>query len=62
MEPRWSEMGDRYVVKLFRDFVFHQLDEEGHPLLDLGHVMACLNKVSYYIRWSTKDVGELGNS
>jgi hypothetical protein len=46
MEPRWSEMGDRYVVKLFRDFVFHQVDEDGNPLLDLGHVMSSLNKVS----------------
>jgi PAB-dependent poly(A)-specific ribonuclease subunit 3 len=45
MEPRWSEMGDRYVVKLFRDYVFHQVDEDGNPLLDLGHVMLCLNKV-----------------
>ncbi|KAJ3552928.1 hypothetical protein NM688_g3893 [Phlebia brevispora] len=25
-DPRWSETGDRYIVKLFRDYVFHQLD------------------------------------
>ena len=46
MEPRWSEMGDRYVIKLFRDYVFHQVDEDGNPLIDLGHVVSCLNKVS----------------
>lgn len=22
--PQWSETGDRYLLKLFRDFVFHQ--------------------------------------
>ena len=44
-EPRWSETGDRYIIKLFRDFVFHQVDEHGNPVLDMSHVMTCLNKV-----------------
>ncbi|KAJ9121644.1 hypothetical protein QFC22_002264 [Naganishia vaughanmartiniae] len=26
-DTRWSETGDRYVLKLFRDFVFHSVDE-----------------------------------
>lgn len=34
----------RYVAKLFRDFVFHQVDEEGSPLLDYGLVAESLNK------------------
>ncbi len=25
MDPSWSETGDRYLLKLFRDFVFHQV-------------------------------------
>ncbi|KNC74692.1 hypothetical protein SARC_12767, partial [Sphaeroforma arctica JP610] len=24
MDPSWSETGDRYLLKLFRDYVFHQ--------------------------------------
>lgn len=45
-DPRWSETGDRYIVKLFRDYVFHQLDEHGRPVVNLSHVLTCLNKVA----------------
>ena len=45
-DSRWSETGDRYIIKLFRDYVFHQVDERGRPVLSLSHVLACLNKVS----------------
>ncbi|EME48099.1 hypothetical protein DOTSEDRAFT_167686 [Dothistroma septosporum NZE10] len=41
----WSETGERYYLKLFRDFVFHQVDPEGRPVLDLGHIITCLNKL-----------------
>lgn len=41
----WSETGERYYLKLFRDYVFHQVDHEGRPVLDLGHVLMCLNKL-----------------
>lgn len=44
-DPRWSETGDRYIIRLFRDYVFHQVDEHGNPLLDLTHVLTCLNKL-----------------
>ncbi|KAG1777892.1 hypothetical protein EV702DRAFT_1098247 [Suillus placidus] len=44
-EPRWSETGDRYIIKLFRDYVFHQVDENGNPVINLSHVLACLNKL-----------------
>lgn len=41
----WSETGERYYLKLFRDYVFHQIDAEGRPVIDLGHILTCLNKV-----------------
>jgi len=41
----WSETGERYYLRLFRDYVFHQTDAEGRPVLDLGHVLGCLNKL-----------------
>ncbi|KAI0790951.1 kinase-like domain-containing protein [Abortiporus biennis] len=44
-DSRWSETGDRYIVKLFRDYVFHQVDEHGRPVVNLSHVLTCLNKL-----------------
>lgn len=44
-DSRWSETGDRYIIKLFRDYVFHQVDENGNPLLNMGHVLTCLSKL-----------------
>lgn len=41
----WSETGERYYLKLFRDYVFHQVDHEGRPVLELGHIVTCLNKL-----------------
>lgn len=46
MDPSWSETGDRYLLKLFRDYLFHQVAESGAPWVDLAHIVACLNKVS----------------
>ncbi|CAG8488906.1 7888_t:CDS:10 [Diversispora eburnea] len=45
MDPSWSETGDRYLIKLFRDYVFHQVDEHGYPVIDMSHVLVCLNKL-----------------
>ncbi|KAI9203946.1 uncharacterized protein BJ171DRAFT_507112 [Polychytrium aggregatum] len=45
MDASWSETGDRYLLKLFRDYVFHQVDEKGNPILDLAHIVQCLNKL-----------------
>ncbi|CAM6115673.1 unnamed protein product [Calypogeia fissa] len=45
MESGWSDTGDRYLLKLFRDFVFHQTTEDGTPLIDWTHVINCLNKL-----------------
>lgn len=45
MDPSWSETGDRYMLKLFRDFVFHAVDEHGVPWMDMAHMVSCLNKL-----------------
>jgi PAB-dependent poly(A)-specific ribonuclease subunit 3 len=45
MDPAWSETGDRYLLKLFRDYVFHQVAADGRPWLDLSHVVYCLNRL-----------------
>ena len=45
MDPTWSETGDRYMLKLFRDYLFHQVDENGGPWIDQAHMVQCLNKV-----------------
>lgn len=47
MDPtgRWSETGDRYYLKLFRDYVFHSVDSDNQPVVDLAHVLTCLNKL-----------------
>jgi len=41
----WSETGERYYLKLFRDYVFHQVDHDGRAVMDLGHIVTCLNKL-----------------
>jgi PAB-dependent poly(A)-specific ribonuclease subunit 3 len=41
----WAETGDRYLLKLFRDFVFHRLTPEGGPDLDWGGVVESLTKL-----------------
>ncbi|KAK7789628.1 hypothetical protein R5R35_012326 [Gryllus longicercus] len=45
MDQAWSETGDRYMLKLFRDYVFHQVTEDGSPWVDMSHVVQCLNKL-----------------
>ncbi|CEP17331.1 hypothetical protein [Parasitella parasitica] len=30
-DARWSETGDRYIIKLFRDYIFHRVNEIGVP-------------------------------
>jgi len=41
----WSETGDRYLLKLFMDYVFHQRDDSGNPVVDWGAVVQRLNKL-----------------
>lgn len=41
----WSETGDRYVVKLFRDYLFHRQDDNGRAILDMGGVVDALHRL-----------------
>ena len=41
----WSDTGDRYILRLFRDYVFHQKDEQGRNVVDFGHVLDSLAKL-----------------
>jgi PAB-dependent poly(A)-specific ribonuclease subunit 3 len=45
MDRAWSETGDRYVLKLFRDFVFHQAGGAGLPVVDVAHVIESLMRL-----------------
>ncbi|KAF4119877.1 PAB-dependent poly(A)-specific ribonuclease subunit 3 [Geosmithia morbida] len=44
-DQSWSENGGRYLLKLFRDYAFHQVDRDGNPVLDIGHMIRCMNKL-----------------
>merc|ERR1712025_465113 len=44
-DTAWAETGDRDMLKLFRDYVFHQTMEDGRPFLDMAHVIANLNRL-----------------
>jgi PAB-dependent poly(A)-specific ribonuclease subunit 3 len=44
-DVKWSEVGERFTLKLFRDYVFHQVGADGKPVCDLGHMISCLNKL-----------------
>lgn len=45
MGMAWSETGDRFLLKLFREYLFHQVTESGKPWIDMAHIITCLNKV-----------------
>jgi len=44
-DPNWSENGERYLLKLFRDYVFHQVDAQGNPTVDMSHIIRTLSKL-----------------
>ncbi|KAI8431093.1 hypothetical protein MSG28_001150 [Choristoneura fumiferana] len=45
MDASWSETGDRYMLKLFRDYLFHSVGADGRPWLDYAHLSHCLNQL-----------------
>jgi PAB-dependent poly(A)-specific ribonuclease subunit 3 len=36
---------DLEIISLFKDYLFHQLNENGSQIVDYGHVIDCLNKL-----------------
>lgn len=45
LESGWAETGDRYMLKLFRDHVFHAVAGDGSAWPDLSHVLHSLNRL-----------------
>ncbi|SCU94523.1 LAFA_0F22320g1_1 [Lachancea sp. 'fantastica'] len=45
IDINWSEAGERFPIVLFYDYVFHQTNESGKPVMDLTHVLRCLNRL-----------------
>ncbi|CAO1314321.1 unnamed protein product [Diamesa tonsa] len=45
LDVTWSETGNRYMLKLFRDYLFHTVTEDGNPWLDMAHIVTTLNKL-----------------
>lgn len=45
IDINWSESGTKFPIILFYDYVFHQVDSNGKPKMDLTHVLRCLNKL-----------------
>ncbi|CCK71428.1 PAN-complex poly(A)-binding subunit PAN3 KNAG_0H00120 [Huiozyma naganishii CBS 8797] len=45
IDINWSESGEKFPIILFYDFVFHQMDESGKAIVDLTHILRCLNKL-----------------
>ena len=44
-DPRWTDTGDRYLLKLLKSYVFYRADESGQAWTDLAHVVSTLNKL-----------------
>lgn len=45
IDINWSESGEKFPIILFYDYVFHQVDAQGKAVMDLTHVLRCLNKL-----------------
>lgn len=44
-DPNWSSTGERYLISLFRDYLFHSVEDSGKPVLDLSHILTNLNRL-----------------
>lgn len=44
-DQSWAESGDRFLVRMFRNYLFRQVNESGQPWLEISHIIAALNKV-----------------
>ena len=41
----WSDTNDSHIIRLFCDYVFHQKDEQLHPVFEYGRVVDSLAKL-----------------
>jgi hypothetical protein len=44
-DPSWADTSERYVLRLFMEYIFKQYTEEGEPSLDWGLTFEALNKL-----------------
>lgn len=44
-DVHWKDTRDRYLLKLLREYVFHQTLESGEPSLEMRHVFDYLYKL-----------------
>lgn len=44
-DKSWCETGKRYLLKLFRDYLFHEMDKDGNAIIDYGFIIDVLYKV-----------------
>lgn len=44
-DGNWQENGSKFIIKLFRDYIFFQYDEFGKPSCNLSRVLVNLNKL-----------------
>jgi len=44
-DTQWGEHADRYLLRVFGDSVFHQVDDEGRPVIDFAQLVLALNKL-----------------
>lgn len=41
----WEDTGDRYMLRLFRNYLFRQMNDDGQQVVDMGHVVHSLNRL-----------------
>jgi len=56
-DAHWSTTGDRYPIKLLRDFVFHRQHDDGTADVDFVQVVNVLNMVNRLFLFSLPSHG-----
>lgn len=44
-DPSWADTGERYVLRLFLEYIFRQYTDDGQLSLDWGLAFEALNKL-----------------
>jgi len=45
MDTEWGASSDRHLIRLFRDSIFHQVDQSSAAVVDFAHVVGSLNRL-----------------